>query len=108
FMAEVAANERADYLIFYGNPNAERVEYTTDLKVRGEGYGLDIENNHFLARLSKQMGQLERLTYKRQHGLELFAGGKGHGEPPCIDWAHDYVDEGNFQKLRMRNWPACP
>jgi metal-sulfur cluster biosynthetic enzyme len=108
FLADVAANQRADYLIFYGNPDAELPAYTTDLKVRGEGYGLDIENNHFVARLSRQMGQLERLTYKRQHGLELFAGGKGHGEPPGIDWAHDYVDPGNFQKFRMRNWSACP
>ena len=108
FMADIAANERADYLILYGNPNAEWPAYTTDLNVRGEGYGLDIENNHFLARLSRQVGQLERLTYKRQHSLELFAGGKGHGEPPGIDWAHDYVDAGHFQKFRMRNWSACP
>ena len=33
------------------------------------------------------MGQLERLISKRQHGLELYAGGKGHGEPAGIDWA---------------------
>ena len=54
------------------------------------------------------MGQLERLISRREHGLELYAGGKGHGEPPGIDWAHDYVDRGGFQKLRMRNWAACP
>jgi metal-sulfur cluster biosynthetic enzyme len=108
FLANAGPNERADYLIFYGNPNAERPAYATDLKVHGEGQGLDIENNHFLARLSRQMGQLERLTYKRQHSLELFAGGKGHGEPPGIDWAHDYVDAGHFQKFRIRNWSACP
>lgn len=108
FFADVAANERADYLILFGNPNAERPAYATDLTVQGEGYALDIENAHFLARLSRQMGQLERLTYKRQHSLELFAGGKGHGEPPGIDWAHDYVDAGHFQKFRMRNWAACP
>ena len=54
----------------------------------------------FIARLSRQMGQLERLISRREHGLELYAGGKGHGEPPCIDWAHDYVDQGGFQKLR--------
>jgi metal-sulfur cluster biosynthetic enzyme len=54
------------------------------------------------------MGQLERLTYKREHGLELFAGGEGHGEPPGIDWAHDYVTSGNFQKLRVTNWPTVP
>ena len=108
FTADVPAHEQAAYLIFYGNPYAERPDYTTDLRVSGEGYGLDIENHHFTARLSRQMGQLERLTYRRQHGLELYAGGKGHGEPPNIDWAHDYVDEGHFQKLRMRNWPDCP
>src|SRR5258708_18332406 len=25
-----------------------------------------------------------------------------------IDWAHDYVDPGQFQKLRIRNWPQPP
>ncbi len=87
---------------------SERTDYATDLQVRGEGYGLDIENLHYVARLSRQVGQLERLTSKRQHGLELYAGGKGHGEPAGIDWAHDYVDVDHFQKLRMRNWPSCP
>jgi hypothetical protein len=54
------------------------------------------------------MGQLERLTLKREHGLELFSGGEGHGEPPGIDWAHDYVAAGSFQKLRITYWDACP
>jgi metal-sulfur cluster biosynthetic enzyme len=40
--------------------------------------------------------------------LELFAGGPGHGEPPGIDWAHDYVPEDGVQKLRITNWSACP
>jgi metal-sulfur cluster biosynthetic enzyme len=108
FSADVAAHSQASYVVFYGNPLAERPDYATDLRVSGEGYALDIENHHFTARLSHQMGQLERLIYKRQHSLELYAGGKGHGEPPGIDWAHDYVDAEHFQKLRMRNWPACP
>lgn len=108
FLADVAMHDRASYLVLYGNKNAELPHYSTDLRVTGEGYGLDIENHHFTARLSRQMGQLERLTYKQEHGLELFAGGKGHGEPPGIDWSHDYVDAGQFQKLRMRNWQHCP
>ena len=108
FLADVPAHQQAAYFVFYGNAYAQRPDYATDLRTTGDGYALDIENHHFTARLSRQMGQLERLTYKRQHGLELYAGGKGHGEPPGIDWAHDYVDEGNFQKLRMRNWPHCP
>ena len=108
FFAQAPMHGRADHLVFYGNANAELPEYVSDLRINGEGYGLDIENHHFRAELSPQMGQLERLTYKRQHGLELYAGGKGHGEPPGIDWGHDYVDTGHFQKLRMRNWPRCP
>ncbi|MBX3436996.1 MAG: metal-sulfur cluster assembly factor [Planctomycetaceae bacterium] len=107
FQADVPLHGRADYLIFSDNPNAELPAYTSDLVTHGERYGLDIENAHYFARLSRQMGQLERLTYKREHGLELYAGGKGHGEPPMIDWGHDYVDPGHFQKLRMRNWPEC-
>jgi metal-sulfur cluster biosynthetic enzyme len=108
FLADVAAHDAAPYLILHGNTQAELPDYASDLRVTGEGYGLDIANRHYLARLSRQTGQLERLTYAREHGLELYAGGKGHGEPPDIDWGHDYVDQGNFQKLRMRNWPACP
>jgi hypothetical protein len=96
---DVPAHGRA----FYGNPAAELPDDVPDLRTRGEGYGLEITNHHYVARLSRQMGQLERLVSRREHGLELYACGKGHGEPPGIDWAHDYVDRGGFQKLRMRN-----
>jgi metal-sulfur cluster biosynthetic enzyme len=108
FLADVPAHGDARYLLFFQNAFAERPDEMADLHVHGEDDGLEIENQHYLASLSRQMGQLERLVYKRQHGLELYAGGKGHGEPPGIDWAHDYVDAGHFQKLRMRNWPRCP
>jgi metal-sulfur cluster biosynthetic enzyme len=106
-LADSPAHGRTTYLVLYGNPNAELTAYPTDLQVSGEGYGLDIENDYFRASLSRQMGQLERLTLKREHGLELFAGGEGHGEPPGIDWAHDYVTANNFQKMRITNWARC-
>ncbi len=102
FLADVPAHQQASYFVFCGTPGPSAPTMPRTCKVRGEGVGLDIENHHFLARLSRQEGQLERLTSKRQHGLELYAGGKGHGEPPGIDWAHDYVDVDHFQKLRMR------
>ncbi len=108
FMAHGAAHQRLTYLLLHGNPDAELPQYVTDLETRGEGFALDIENDFFRARLSRQMGQLERLTIKREHGLELFAGGEGHGEPPGIDWAHDYVTSGNLQKMRITLWDTCP
>jgi metal-sulfur cluster biosynthetic enzyme len=108
FMADSAARQKQTILIFYGNSEAELPEYPTDLVTTGEGFGLDIENGFFKASLSHQMGQLERLTLKREHGLELFSGGEGHGEPPGIDWAHDYVTSGSFQKMRITLWDTCP
>ena len=108
WLADSRPRERSYWLILFGNSDAELPDYPTDLKVTGEGFALDFENEFFRGSLSKQMGQLERLAYKREHGQELFAGGGGHGEPAGIDWAHDYVTSGNFQKLRITNWPTVP
>jgi len=108
FMAGGSMHERQSFLVFHGNPDAELPEYPSDLETRGEGYALDIENEFYEASLSRQMGQLERLTIKRDQNLELFAGGDGHGEPPGIDWAHDYASSGHFQKFRITLWESCP
>lgn len=108
FLADNSGNEKRQYLIFYGNPDAELPRYESDLVVKGEGYGLDIENEYFSAYLSKQTGQLARMILKREHGLEIYSGGQGHGEPAGIDWAHDYVSEDGFQKMRISLWDECP
>lgn len=108
FLADNQGGEKKIYIIFYGNPDAELPNYQSDLKVTGEGYGLDIENEYFTAYLSKQTGQLARMILKREHGLEIYSGGQGHGEPAGIDWAHDYVSEDNFQKMRISLWDECP
>lgn len=108
FFADVPAHGNTNYLVFFGNPQAELPRYASDLHVEGEAYGLDVANEHYLASLSHQTGQLDRLRYMRQHGLELYAGGKGHGEPATIDWSNDYVDQDHYQKLRIRNWAEPP
>ncbi|MCG3195893.1 MAG: hypothetical protein GHCLOJNM_00362 [bacterium] len=108
FFADAPASGEAAYLILHGNPLAELPCYATDLTVTGEGCGVEVTNNHFVADLSDQTGQLERVRYRREHGLELYAGGKGHGEPPTIDWSNDYVDQDHYQKLRIRNWASPP
>lgn len=108
FLATVPAHGRATLLLFSGNPDAEIPNYPTDLQIKGEGFGLDIENTYYAAALSRQMGQLERLKYKNGSSMELFAGGNGHGEPGNIDWAHDYLASNRFQKFRVTNWATCP
>ncbi|WP_197440320.1 metal-sulfur cluster assembly factor [Polystyrenella longa] len=108
WMADSLPNQEQDVLVFYGNPDAELPHYPSDLKTEGEGFGLDISNAFFKVSLSRQTGQIERMTLRREHGLELFSGGEGHGEPPGIDWAHDYVDEDSFQKFRISLWDTCP
>ena len=108
WMMDSEPNQTQRFFVMYGNPDAELPEYPSDMTVEGEGFGIDISNAFFKAALSRQTGQLERLTLKREHGLELFSGGQGHGEPPGIDWAHDYVDKGSFQKMRISLWETCP
>lgn len=108
WLASSKPKQQQEFLVFYGNADAELPEYPSDLSTAGEGFGLDISNAFFKVALSKQTGQIERMTLRREHGLELFSGGEGHGEPPGIDWAHDYVDFGNFQKLRITLWDTCP
>jgi metal-sulfur cluster biosynthetic enzyme len=111
-MADVPAHGRRCYLILYGNHAAELPRYATDLQVEGEGYGLDIENEFYAARLSRQMGQMETLRYKNDQTLELSAAayydGVGHGEPANIDWGHDYFASNRYQKFRVTNWAECP
>ena len=79
WMVDSLPKQRQDFLVFYGNPDAELPEYPSDLATQGEGFGLDISNAFFKVSLSKQTGQIERLTLRREHGLQLVAGGEGHG-----------------------------
>ena len=109
FEADVDASAESKYLIFCANPAAELPDYPSRIRVRGEGVGLEIETPDYVATLSKQMGQLESLVPKwHLGGMKLASHGNGHGEPPNIDWAHDYMSVGPFQKMRVTNWAECP
>ena len=121
FLADVPAGTSAYYLVLYGNAGAQLPSHPTDLQVTGEGYALSIDNHHYGAHLCSHTGQLQRLAYSSRSrsivdsprnqlssGLELYAGGEGHGESPHLDWAHDYAAAGQFQKFRMTHWARCP
>lgn len=121
FVVDAEANSTTQFLVLFGNPAAQLPRYTTDLTVSGQGCGLRIDNHHYGAQLADHTGQMERLSYHAGNrsvvasprntmssGLELYAGGDGHGEAPHIDWAHDYAAAGQFQKFRLTNWGHCP
>ncbi|NKB69588.1 MAG: DUF59 domain-containing protein [Candidatus Latescibacteria bacterium] len=109
FEVDVEADGQAVFLLFCGNPAAELPAYPSALRIGGEGVGLEIENPHYAATLSSQMGQLESLRPKwHLGGMQLSSHGDGHGEPPNLDWALDYTTAGAFQKMRATNWAACP
>ena len=61
-LVDSPAHARTSYLVLYGKPDAELTTYPTDLRVSGEGYALDIENDYFRASLSRQMGSKSRLA----------------------------------------------
>ncbi|MGV3685229.1 MAG: metal-sulfur cluster assembly factor [Daejeonella sp.] len=108
FLAESNGAVKNVYLVFFGNPDAELPAYVSDLETEGDGYALDIQNDFFRIKLSRQTGQIESIFFKRERGLELYSGGYGHGEPPGLDWSHDYISQGYFQKLRTTLWDECP
>ena len=109
FGADVPTSGESLFLIFCGNPAAEFPDYPSRIQVRGEQADLEIETPDYVAKLCGQNGQLESLTPKwHTGGMQLGSHGNGHGEPPNIDWAHDYMSVGPFQKMRVTNWAECP
>lgn len=103
-----SARASAMYLVFFDNPNAELPGVSVGSRDGRRG----IRIGYFQRPLQGSAFPTDRSTgtphVAGEHGLELFSGGEGHGEPPGIDWAHDYVDEGGFQKLCISLWDACP
>lgn len=108
FQTTCGQKEKQTFVVFYGNPDAELPDYKSDLAAKGEEYRLDVENNFYKVELSRQAGQIERVTFKRNAGMELYAGGDGHGEPGGLDWSHDYYASGGFQKFRTALWDEVP
>lgn len=106
FLADVPANTSKVFLIFYGNPNAERPLYPTDLVLSGEDYGLTIENQHYTVKLHKDSGSIDEILPKDQPGLtychQLETNGALQWNPgiyaPPKTWMHasDWVHPENF------------
>lgn len=64
FLADVPARTEKVYLVFYGNPRAEKPVYLTDLKVTGEGLGLTVENAFYKMHMQDTSGSVDEIWLK--------------------------------------------
>ena len=65
FLSRVRASGRAVYLVFYGNPAAEKPVYETDLTVSGEGMAKTIENLYYKVRLHPLSCAIDEVTVRQ-------------------------------------------
>lgn len=106
FLADVPAGSEKVFLIFYGNPAAKKPEYTTDLQMSGQGYGLRVENAFYTVNLHKESGSIDEIIPKNRPDLvychHLETNGALQWNPgiyaPPKTWMHasDWVYPSNF------------
>lgn len=106
FLADVPASTEKVFLIFYGNPDAKKPEYPTDLKLSGQGYGLHVENAFYTVNLHKESGSIDEIIPKNRPELvychHLETNGALQWNPgiyaPPKTWMHasDWVYPSNF------------
>ncbi len=65
FLANVMPLEQKVYLLFYGNSEAQKPQYCTDLYVHGEGFDLSIGNQYYDVKLQKESASIEDITIKQ-------------------------------------------
>jgi len=102
FLADVRANAKATYLVFYNNPDAPKAAYATDLAVtKGKGLGRTVENDFYRIALHETSGVMHEIVEKStgiklEHKLET--NGAIHWNPdvyaPPHAWYHssDWTD----------------
>jgi hypothetical protein len=96
FLADVPALSRKVFLIFYGNPKAAAPAYRSDLRTRGEGYGLTVENGHYKVLLHPKSGAIDEIHLKQNANVvfdhHLETNGSLHWNPgvyaPPRTWIH--------------------
>ena len=96
FLADVPARSSRIFMVYYGNKNAMIKTYDSDLQVKGEAPGLQIENNTIKVALHPLSGHFDQLTLKSkpEHPLyhRLETNGAIHWNPeiyaPPAPWTH--------------------
>ena len=96
FLADVPARSSRIFLVYYGNKDAMIKSYNSDLQMKGEAPGLQIENNDIQVALHPLSGHFDQLTLKTkpEHPLyhRLETNGAIHWNPeiyaPPAPWTH--------------------
>jgi hypothetical protein len=121
FLTNLKANEKATYIVFYNNAEAQKPAYASDLKVLSAGtdkpIDKTIENNFYKVTLNKKSGVIYEIIEKSSKTLlehKLETNGSIHWNPgvysPPHTWTHtsdwespDFVDVGGpvFYSIRI-------
>jgi len=96
FLADVPARSSRIFFVYYGNKNAMIKLYNSDLLVKGEAPGLQIENNLIEVGLHPLSGHFDQLAMKTKPDHPLYhrleTNGAIHWNPeiyaPPIPWTH--------------------
>lgn len=87
FLADVPAKSSQIYLVYYNNPEAEGIEYNTDLEITGnDSVGTTISNKHFTAILDPRSGALQEVALNSRSDEPLYHGKETNG---AIQWNPD-------------------
>ncbi len=102
FFANVLPYSEKVYLVFYGNPNADKPVYKTDLTVSGPEIGQVVENSQYKIDLDDKSGAVFSIHMKRgknrtfEHKLET--NGAVHWNPGIYSPPHAWVHASDWKE----------
>jgi hypothetical protein len=94
FLIDIKPREKATYLVFYNNPDAEKPKYISDLKIIGNGLDKTIDNSFFKVSLDKKSGMIFKIFEKSSRLLlehKLETNGAVHWNPGAYSPPHAWV-----------------
>ncbi|MFC2158795.1 hypothetical protein ACFLT9_13260 [Acidobacteriota bacterium] len=101
FQADLKANEKATFLLFYNNPKADKPRYKTGLKTSGWDLTKQIENSFYTITLDEKSGMIFKVLEKStglllEHKLET--NGAIHWNPGSYSPPHSWTHASDWEK----------
>lgn len=124
FLANVQPFEHKVYLVFYGNPQAKKPDYCTDLYISGSGLEQRLGNQFYEIKLQKESGSIEDIIIKQginqtfSHKLETNGAVQWNPDiyAPPTPWNHisdwdppaEYTLEAGPVFIMLKRWGPMP